>query len=60
MKCNRCKHDDTKVIESRDVADGRLSAAAAPVLPATIGSLHMRGLNAPVSCHQERRDKRTV
>jgi transcriptional repressor NrdR len=23
MKCNRCKHDDTKVIESRDVADGQ-------------------------------------
>jgi transcriptional repressor NrdR len=23
MKCNRCQHDDTKVIESRDVADGQ-------------------------------------
>ena len=23
MKCNRCDHEDTKVIESRDVADGR-------------------------------------
>jgi len=22
MKCNECQHDDTKVIESRDVADG--------------------------------------
>ncbi|HUD06979.1 MAG TPA: transcriptional regulator NrdR [Candidatus Saccharimonadales bacterium] len=22
MKCSRCQHDDTKVIESRDVADG--------------------------------------
>jgi transcriptional repressor NrdR len=22
MKCNRCQHDETKVIESRDVADG--------------------------------------
>lgn len=23
MKCSRCQHDDTKVIESRDVADGQ-------------------------------------
>lgn len=23
MKCNQCNHDDTKVIESRDVADGQ-------------------------------------
>ncbi len=23
MKCNRCQHDDTKVIESRDVAEGQ-------------------------------------
>lgn len=23
MKCNRCQHDDTKVIESRDVAGGQ-------------------------------------
>jgi transcriptional repressor NrdR len=23
MRCNRCRHDDTKVIESRDVADGQ-------------------------------------
>lgn len=23
MKCNRCDHEDTKVIESRDVADGQ-------------------------------------
>lgn len=23
MKCSHCQHDDTKVIESRDVADGR-------------------------------------
>ena len=38
MKCNQCQFDDTKVIESRDVADGQAIRRRRSCINVVIGS----------------------